>query len=753
MATMAEVTSKNVDLTNCDHEQIQFPGAILPHGVLLVLREPGLDIIQASQNTADFFAIAAADLLQQPLSRLLTPTDVDSLRESLLRDRLEGPPTRVAVAAIQGRSFNLLLHRNDQVVFLELEPRQQEAFSAWELYGSLHASILTMQAATSVQQFLDLAIDQVRTFTGFDRVMGYKFLDDGSGWVRSESVIAGETPYLGQHFPPSDVPAPAKRLFSLGWLRHQPDIGYTPVPMLPELNPVTGGPLDMSYAILRSVSVMYSQYLKNMGTSASMVITLMKDGKLWGLIACHHHHGPKHVPYEVRLACEFMANMISLLISQKEDHEHASYRSRIRSSQQRLVQAATPQVKFSQALAERMPDLLQFVEAGGVALATEESWLTAGATPSISHLNGLLDWLADNVSEAFATDCLSSHYEAAQKCKETASGLLALRLSATARDYLLWFRPEVIQTVKWAGNPSKPVDLSDDGQRLFPRTSFALWIETMRLKSLPWLDFEVQAARDLRVSLLERSLRKADQTTRLYEKLEKSYQELDAFTYVASHDLKEPLRGIHNYARFLLEDCAGKLEEEDSVKLKNIARLSQRMENLLNSLLQYSRMSREDLSLQSCDVGAVVGEVIDSMAERLRESGAKLRMASGFPAITADPVTVSEIFANLISNALKYNDKSDKWVEVGWGNGEKQPFFFVRDNGIGIEAGQLDSIFTIFRRLHGPREYGGGAGAGLTIARKLAERHGGRMWVDSTVGEGSCFCFTLSSAENAGAGR
>jgi light-regulated signal transduction histidine kinase (bacteriophytochrome) len=128
-------------------------------------------------------------------------------------------------------------------------------------------------------------------------------------------------------------------------------------------------------------------------------------------------------------------------------------------------------------------------------------------------------------------------------------------------------------------------------------------------------------------------------------------------------------------------------------------------------------------------------------------------MASGFPAITADPVTVSEIFANLIANALKYNDKSDKWVEVGWGNGEKQPFFFVRDNGIGIEAGQLDSIFTIFRRLHGPREYGGGSGAGLTIARKLAERHGGRMWVDSTVGEGSCFYFTLSPAENAGAGR
>jgi light-regulated signal transduction histidine kinase (bacteriophytochrome) len=294
-------------------------------------------------------------------------------------------------------------------------------------------------------------------------------------------VVDGYEPYLGLHYPASDVPAPAKRLFSLSWLRHQPDIGYTPVPMIPENNPVTGGPLDMSYALLRSVSVMYTGYLKNMGTKSSMVMTLMKDGQLWGLIACHHHSNPKHVPYEIRLACEFLANMVSLLISEKEDREHSEYRLKLKFAQDKFVRSMARTGEFADSLTAKETNLLDFVHAQGAAVAADGRIITLGNTPSGSQIQFLLEWLsAKGTRDVFATDSLVSHLPEAIAFKDVASGILALRLAATKNDYLLWFRPEVIHTVKWAGDPHKPVDIADGGERLLPRTSFALWKETVR---------------------------------------------------------------------------------------------------------------------------------------------------------------------------------------------------------------------------------------------------------------------------------
>ena len=393
------------------------------------------------------------------------------------------------------------------------------------------------------------------------------------------------------------------------------------------------------------------------------------------------------------------------------------------------------------------PTLLDFVKATGAAVYADGKLTTIGATPAEADINKLLNWLSDTMtSEVLATDCLSEQFPEAQRFKDEASGLLALRFAAAKKDYLLWFRPEVIQTVNWAGDPRKPVDISNDGQRLLPRASFALWKETVRLKAEPWLDFEIQAVRDLRLGILELIIRKAEHIRDLYGRLEQSYIELDAFAYVASHDLKEPLRGIHNYARFLLEDCAAKLAGEDVFKLESMVRLTQRMESLLDSLLQYSRMSRKQLAEAPCDVNEVVEEVLESLHPRIQESRAEIRIPRRLPNVIADPITLSEIYSNLISNALKYNDKPEKWAEIGYKDDDAGTrLLYVRDNGIGIEAEHLQDIFTIFRRLHGPQEFGGGTGAGLTIARKLAERLGGRMWVESQPGEGSTFYFTARS--------
>ena len=252
---------------------------------------------------------------------------------------------------------------------------------------------------------------------------------------------------------------------------------------------------------------------------------------------------------------------------------------------------------------------------------------------------------------------------------------------------------------------------------------------------------------DLRHSKEELEERVRERTRELQqrnEELDQSNKELDDFAYIASHDLKEPLRGIHNFSSFLLEDYAEKLDDDGRSKLETLMRLTRRMETLIDSLLQFSRLGRVDLGLDRVDLNQVVAEILDSLAISLREDRIEVRVPRPLPTVEADRVRVGEIFHNLIVNAMKYNDKPEKWIEIGWREQEGgPPVFYVRDNGIGIPEKHHDAVFRIFKRLHGRDKYGGGTGAGLTIVKKIVERHHGRIWLESSAGEGTTFYFTL----------
>jgi signal transduction histidine kinase len=249
---------------------------------------------------------------------------------------------------------------------------------------------------------------------------------------------------------------------------------------------------------------------------------------------------------------------------------------------------------------------------------------------------------------------------------------------------------------------------------------------------------------ELRQELAER-LRAESELARSNEELQLSNKELDDFAYIASHDLKEPLRGIHNFSSFLLEDYADKLDEEGRSKLETLTRLTRRMETLIDSLLHYSRLGRVDLAIDRIDLNQVVAEVLESLGITLRQSGTEVRIPRPLPCVRADRARVGEIFHNLVVNAVKYNDKERKWVEIGFFDPEEgwPQVFYVRDNGIGIPEKHFESVFRIFKRLHARDKFGGGTGAGLTIVKKIVERHSGKIWVESTPGEGTTFYFTL----------
>ncbi|MBP5972054.1 GAF domain-containing protein [Brasilonema sp. CT11] len=763
MSQNETITPENLDLTNCDREPIHIPGSIQPHGLLFVLQEPELTIIQISNNTAQILGREPEDLLNTQLHDLLDLQQVNAIEKCLSKDFESVNPLKIVLDP-QGKNliFDGIVHRFDGVLILELEPSQsQENVSFFGFYHLVKGAISKIQAASTTEEMCRVAVQQVQQLTGFDRVMIYQFDTEDAGNVIAEVAKDELTPYLGLRYPASDIPKQAKQLYTWNKLRLIPDSNYQPATLVPPLHPVTQRPTDLSLAVLRSVSPLHVEYLHNMGVSASMSISLVKNKQLWGLIACHHT-SPKYLSYEVRTACEFIGQVMSLDLVAKQANDDFDYKINLKSILARFIELIPQHENLLEGLTQSEADLLSIVSAQGVAICSNDSWTCIGQTPEPDELQKLLTWVGTKIEgdNLLYTDALSQIFPEAEKLKYVASGLIALAISKVKHNYILWFRPEVVQTVNWGGNPKKPVEVLQDGSlRLSPRKSFALWQETVQGRSLAWKPCEIEAVLELRGAIVSIVLRKADELAKLNLELERSNTELDAFAYIASHDLKEPLRGIHNYASFLIEDYADILDQDGVEKLQTLLRLTNRMEDLIESLLHFSRLGRMELNLQQIDTNELVQHAIQVIKLSMTSSDVEFRIPRPLPTLKCDRIQLAQVFTNLISNAIKYNSRPEKWVEIGYldeadtpkncllpqnsHDGEIAIIFYVRDNGIGIKQQYLETIFRIFKRLHGKNQYGGGTGAGLTIAKKIVERHNGKIWVESTYGEGSTFYFAL----------
>ncbi|KZL48105.1 cyanobacterial phytochrome A [Nodularia spumigena CENA596] len=752
MSTKNITIPVTIDISNCNKEPIHIPGSIQPHGVLFALKEPDLTILQVSDNIFKLFGLHPEELLNKNLNYFLENDQISLLTESLLQEDLPivNPIELTINLKNEPVNFDGIIHRSHGVLILELEPTKAEKSNTFfKFYHLVKMAMSKLQYASNLAEISQIVVKEVKKITGFDRVMLYRFDQDWNGTVIAEEKPEYLTAYLGLHYPASDIPTQARKLYSQNWLRLIPNTYYQPAAIVPTNNPLTDEPLDLSRSVLRSVSPLHVEYMHNMGVTASMSISIMKNGNLWGLIACHHQ-SPKYIPYEIRNACEFLGQMTSLEMAAKEDSEDVEYKMQVKSYNSKLVEYMSSESNFIDGLINKQPNLLNLVDAQGAAVCFHGNYFTVGKTPEQQDIKDLVEWINQNQQEEiFYTDSLSQVYPQVEKLRDVASGLMAVSISKSQKNYVLWFRPEVVRTVDWGGNPNKPVEVKQNGSiRLSPRKSFDLWKETVLLKSVPWKSYQVNAALELRSAIIGVVLRKADELAQLNIELERSNHELDAFAYIASHDLKEPLRGIHNYSNFLIEDYGDTLNEEGQNKLKTLIRLTQRMEDLIDSLLHFSRLGRVDLSMQPTDLNDVVHRSLDLLSARIEEMNVDIQIPRPLPTVYCDRVQLGEVFNNLIANSIKYNDKPEKCLEIGYIEEPQLPItLYVRDNGIGIRDKHFEAIFRIFKRLHGPSKYGGGTGAGLTIAKKIVERHGGKIWVESTYGEGSTFYFTLQGVD------
>ena len=752
-------SSARVDLTSCALEPIHVPGAIQPHGLLFVLEEPGLAVAQVSENIDEVLGQPAASCCGKPIADLILPGDLPLLQQVTSADdpRLLSPTRLHMLKKGEARPFDCIVHRHAGVLIVELEPASEIRFSTFDFYHSVRQAVMAFPTQRTIAGACQFTAQQVKAITGFDRVLIYQFDEDWNGSVLAEVREEGVTSYLGMHFPATDIPAQARDLYARNWLRLIVDANYVPVALVPPRNPRTGRDLDLSYATLRSVSPMHIEYMKNMKTMASMSISIMKGEKLWGLISCHHQTS-RFVSYQTRAACEFLGQIFSNHLTAIESRSDFDLRRSLREMHVKLT-ARFAREELITALSQGAPTVLDLMQAGGAAFVLRGELVLVGRTPTRAEVLDLATWLAsDHIPELFSTNALSSLYAPAVAFEGVASGLLFVPISKSRDSYILWFRPELVHTVPWAGQPD--LSVTAHGDALHPRKSFEQWKEVVRGRAVAWQLAEIDAAKDLRTAIIAEELWRVNddldganrELKRLNTNLQSSNAELDAFAYIAAHDLKEPVRSIQTYVDLVLAAEGEQMSEQSKSRLASAIRQGERMTSLLNALFHYSRVGRVDLAIADLDLNQCVTDVLGRLAPFLEMQAVKVRLPRPLPHVRCDKVRVGEIFYNLIFNAAKYNDGPDKWIELGYqqhgdgDGGEGDTVFYVKDNGIGIPAALQQSVFTIFKRLHPQDKYGGGSGTGLTIVKKIVERHGGRIWLESAPGQGTTFFFTLAPA-------
>lgn len=488
------VKREGVNITNCDSEPVHTPGCVQAHGALLVLNLADLTVVQASENVGSLLGGSPQEFLGRPVSVAVGIEAENTIRGMLSDEVLEKAPRyalTLAPRVKEASPVDVTVHTVDGVALVEFECMERLDSDEVDYFARVKETCARLETTNDLIHFCRVAAEDIRALTGFDRVMVYRFHEDRHGEVFAESKQSALPSWLGLHYPAEDIPEPARAIFKKIWQRPTPDVGSELAELVPLLNPVTKKPLDMTYCGLRAASIMYTEYLQNMKVTAGYTLSLRRGDKLWGLIACHHYSGPKNLPFKVRNACEFLAQIVSLQHRAVEDRELLLYRKELDSSIGQLIGAVKRHDDLSITVKET-PTLLDCMDATGAAFYYLNRWWLLGKTPTESEVEGLRQWLFQQpefispLRPVYVTDCLSKAYRPAIAFANAASGLLALPLSESKRNLILWFRPEFIHTVRWAGNPDdKPTVPGPHGMRLTPRRSFEIFIESVRHRSRP----------------------------------------------------------------------------------------------------------------------------------------------------------------------------------------------------------------------------------------------------------------------------
>ncbi len=725
-----------VDLQNCHLEPIHTPGAIQAHGVLFVCDEPDLTILQVSQNVESLLGKSVDAVLGEPIQ-----TAIGAAAASMVHDAAKAENARFLepfAAQIEERHFELSAHRTRSGLIVELELGRGRPDPHM---GLIRTSLMRLREGGSVLDLCRIAAEEVRLSTGFDRVMIYRFSPEWNGEVVAEAKSRELGTFLGLNYPAADIPAQARRLYALNPIRVIPDVSYEPSELRPEISPRDALPVDLSHAALRSVSPIHCEYLRNMGIGASMSISLMVDGRLWGLIACHHRT-PLLIPSSVRAGCELIGSFLGSEIPAATQRD-VSHRARAMEPHfDELARTLTGPGDTGLLLRERGPALLEATGCDGLVTFRRGEVEKVGLTPPDEMLVEMAATISERLDEKglYHTDRLRESFPDLDLGE--VAGVLGLALWSD-QELLLLFRREHVTSVAWGSRPDKEVSVVDGIPRLSPEGSFAMWKQTVEGKSMAWepeLAFLCRRLRGmLSANLSERTL----ELERVNEELAAASRARDEFLAMLSHELRNPLNAIVGWSKMLQDGTVPKGEITRAADV--IHRNANVQLQLIEDLLDSSRIINGKMHIepQPLDIREPVQAAIETLT--LSAEARKIQVSTMLDdeaVVLGDPGRLQQVFWNLLSNAIKFSSRGGlvrlssirdpAWVTIR-----------VEDSGQGIQSTDLPTLFDRFVQGRGGLRRGG-LGLGLSIAKSLVELHGGTLSVESPgIGFGSTFSVRL----------
>jgi chemotaxis family two-component system sensor kinase Cph1 len=720
--------SPPVTLENCDREPIHIPGQIQSHGAMLVFDLQGI-ATHVSANARALLGPAVPALgevlaphhfdgdatVHDTIASLLVPAN------SSHHDELtDGLPLNADVR-LNGAGFDLIVHRaaGRVVVELECQPIGEDALTGFAIKA--HRAIDKLKRQPSISALLDVAVRSVRQLTGFDRVMAYRFRHDDSGEVVAEEHVATLEPFLGRRYPASDIPSQARRLYVVNTLRLIADVNSTPI-ALTALNAISDAEpaLDMSHCVLRAVSPIHIEYLRNMGVEASMSISIVVNGSLWGMLACHHM-SMLQVPYSVRMACDVLAQIVAANVQSLLAREQAQQLAQASTLRNRIIEAALHADDTLAALVQLAPSLCEAFNAQAMVLAEDGKLFTHGDL-SKDVAGQLARWLEapGAVREAMiGSSSLEDLPAELTGVMGAWCGLLALRYDDNAPGWLVLLRKEQIENIDWGGNPEKEYTSGPLGPRLTPRGSFDVWKQTVRGMSVPWSMTELELGRQLCGELMRAGAARMAEVSRARSHL----------LAMLGHDLRDPLQSISMAARVLEKGGVGTTDASAaSTRLgQRIQSSSGRMARLIGQVLDISRLESGfglQLNFAEVDLTRLLDDMLDE-ANIAHPGTVVIREAPESLMAEVDADRISQVFSNLVSNA-RHHGAIGEAIAVALTCEEGVVQLVVRNVAPPIAEEQLPHLFAAFMRQSGANARNkGGLGLGLHIARAIVTGHGG----------------------------
>ena len=719
----------------CEQEPIRFSGCIQPHGVFLCVDSVSRLILAVSENYKSI------------------PRLSESLCGKLLDEVWPELGTRSRDGAFLTTDGYFIIRNSDATsLYFDVEL----CHSGDDIYATslidVAEILLELNTLSTLDEVMFSLTNIIRQLTGMERVLVYRFDKDGHGEVLAESVIGDwNESFLGFHFPSADIPSQARALYLINKSRFVPYRDFTPVLIAPQLDSRTGQPFDLSHSQLRAVSPAHRIYQKNLGVDGSMSISIVSEGRLWGLVVGHHRR-PHRVPILARQQVLALIAGLAMRLSPIETVEEREERARhVVMHTKMLEQIAGADDFVTPLISDKINLSIMFFAASGAVVVGPEDGdsteiveiRTIGRVPNRESIAEITRVCRERLDDGvFSTECIESILPSFAEHAEYASGALAISVGENGRHMILWFRPEVARTIVWGGATPAAVEKQKQAGNYLPRRSFARWVEERRGHSRPWPQWKIDIARSLRTALNDVILRRTRAIRNLNVQLEERDQAKSRFLAHMSHELRSPLNTILGFAEMLEGGDRGELTADQHEDVSCIREAGAHLLQLINDVLDLSKVEsgKMELQLEKTSAFDLVRRVCSLLIGHANSCGINIvsSVSAVMPSIFVDQRLVRQMLLNLISNSLKFTPRGGSVTISSCLRLDGGITLMVMDTGIGIPKAKQARVLEPFRQAHEDLMLTHpGTGLGLPIVKSMIELHGGKLVLESAPGEGT----------------